>query len=289
MTTGNYGQSSYETPYNGGVPPGPLGGDPQSDTFNNTRPEWIDTLGANEVVPGYASLEAKWLLWDPADAAEMLARVNTRTQRAEFEASGKFCAGYYQQIPVPATLAETIELHLYAQAFIGGAFSEPSGGNIGPSIVGLMLADDLLNDPSVSTLRIAGPFLQQQIDGDSTNSVFGLGALDFVGFDALPAQAALTEGGSTSYVRFRLRQTMTGPDEWTTDIAFDASTSGADWVQLHEFGQTVGNVPQRSAGFAVYAGAGARVSVQLEQFILVRQAYDDYTSALGGVQQFGAV
>jgi len=284
-----YGQSSYETPYSGVVPPGPAQGDALSDSFNNSRPEWIDTLGANEVVPGFASLEAKWLAWDPGDAAEMTGRVNTRTQRAEYEASGKNVSGYFQQIPVPSVVGETIDLHVYGQVLAGLALAIPPGGPIGFALMGLMLGDDLLDEPTTSSVRLAGIGLAQGDSGGTTATNIAACVFDWVGFDALPSQTALAEASQMQFWRFRIRQTMTDVDEWTTDIAVDAGTGGGDWLQLHLYPQTVGNVPQRSAGFGVCAGANVRTQIQLDSFVVTRQAFDDYSSAIGGVQQLGAV
>lgn len=284
----NYGQSSYETPYSGVVPPGPGQGDALSDSFNNTRPEWIDVLGPNVAVPGFASVEAKWLVWDPGAAALMTARVNTRTQRAEYEAEGKNVSGYFQQIPVPATVGETIDLHIYGQILVGGAFPASPDGPIGLAVMGLMLGDDLLDEPNVSSVRVAGLLVQQLVDAGATQTQIAPGVFEWVGFDALPSQSALSEG-ILSFWRFRMRQTMTGADEWTTDIAVDAGTGGADWMTMHVYPQTVGNVPQRSAGFAVCAGANARAQLHLDSFTVVRQSFDDFSTAIGGVQQLGPV
>jgi hypothetical protein len=283
----NYGQTSYETPYSGKVPPGPPG-DSLSDTFDNTRPEWVDTLGSGAVVPGFAALQAKWLAWNPhGDSAEATGRVNTRTQRAEYDAQGKFLSGYFQQIPCPDTVGQTEELHIYAQCMLANPQGATPGGDIPAIVVGALIADDLLTAPLTSSAVLAGPSFLQQNAGYIASGLGGA-VFEFVSYDALPNQGALLEG-LPSYVRFRLRQTKSGANEWTTDLAVDMSTDGACWFGVQYYPQVVGSVPRRSAGFAVWCSTDCSAQLQLGQWIVTRQAFDDLSSSIGGVQQLGAV
>lgn len=283
----DYQQPSYETPFSGSAPG--VSTSPLTDDFSNSRPQF-EVDGAP--VPGYAQLDPKWLLWDQGTQLDFR-RVDTRTQMAQLQGSDKNIIACYQQIPIPATVGETVELAIYGELTLNAAAPLSPPANVGPSQVGLCIGDDFLGAPDTSTCRIVGLVYSKQSDDGSPPIVTLVepAVQDFVGFDAIPSSTAGAEnlvGGSGSFYRWRLRQTMVGVGNFTIDCAADMGTTGADWVPLIQYGQVTGApAPFKSAGFAIYPNTGSIARIQVAQFLVALQPFDDPPSIMGAVQQLG--
>jgi hypothetical protein len=199
-------------------------------------------------------------------------------------------SGYYQPLTVPTVVGQTVELHVCANVLLGSwRPSTPGADIIGPNIAGLLLAEDLSVAPLTAAVRVLGQAGQLFTDSGSTLQSIGPALFDFAAFDGLPTGVAVSFS-FLPYLRFRLRQTLTAPGAYTIDCAADTGFDGADWMALYQYPQVVGAAqPLASVGFAVLGGADGRVRVELGQFAVLPRAFDEFSTAIGAVQQLGAV
>lgn len=283
---GDYQQTSYETPFSGGVPSSVTNA--LTDDFSNSRPQF-EVDGAP--VAGFAQLDPKWLLWDQGTQLDF-GRVDTRTQMGELQASDKNIVAYFQQLPVPSTVGQVVELAIYGELRVGNAAPTSFPGQIGPAQLGLVIGDDFQGAPDSSTCRMLGFNFEHMSDDGSTPiaTILEPSLADFVGFDAIPSATAGAENFTgCGFFRWRLRQTMVGVGNFTIDCAADFGSSGADWMPMYQYPQVTGApAPLKSAGFGVYANTGSIVRMQIAQFLVALQPFDDAPGIMGGVQQLGA-
>ena len=286
---GDYRQS-YETPYNGGVAATGAGMLGSSDQFNNNSPQKLDEHLAP--LPGWAQLHERWMLWDPAGFVNFYA-VNTRSQKGVLQTVGKGMAGMYQRLPVPLAVGEAVELIAYAQLGIGMAQPSTPGGAYGLCGAGLLLGEDFEANPLISGSYMLGAGFQKAPDlqGQPTGCVLGSATMFEIPFpDGQPIGAAICQNNCLiSYYRYRLQQVRDTSTEYSARFWAEMSVTGSDWLPMRYYELTKRDSPLRSVGFGLYQDGSGPATVQIDQFVLVEQAFSDNSATIGGVQIFGAV
>jgi hypothetical protein len=282
--------SSYTIPWSGAVPyagPGNIGA---SDDFANSRPQLLN--GSGQPLPGWAGLDERWKVWDPGHMIDFLG-VDTRTQRCLLRSVGKFMCGVYQSLPLPTVIGQTVECAVYAQCSIASAQSFPDfGQQVGPTVLGLILADDLDGAPTTSSVHVVGLGFTKQADAPGTvvGSVLSPVVADFLAYDSgITGQPAQCEG-TGAYFRARIAQTyVDATPNYQLDIIAEWSTDGAGYMPLVRLPQEIRSAPLKSAGLGLFPGAGSRVALSCDQFSIVLQGLDDESPLIGGVQVLGSV
>jgi hypothetical protein len=286
-----YRGSTYTIPWSGGVPYIGEGSIGASDDFSNSRPQLTDAQGAP--LPGWAGLEERWKLWDPAQSVSF-AGVDTRTQRAVMRATGKWFSGMYQPIPLPQQPGQAVSVVVYGQIALGSVQGVPDATvQLGPCIGGILLADDLDNAPTTSGGHIVGTYFAKAADSNpQIPSEIAAVAGDFIAYDsgASGLRAVCQSSGSPAYLRYRLRQTQVdATPTYLVELIAEWSTDGAGWVPLLNYPQETRPTPYKSAGFGLYPSGGVLVSINVDQWSMVLQDFKDPGSLIGGVQVLGAV
>lgn len=285
---GDYRQS-YETPYNGGVAATGAGMLGASDQFSNTGPQKLNAQLAP--VEGWAALHERWKVWDP-NGQIVFTGVNTRTQKGVMQTNGKGAAGIYQSLPVPVIVGQSVDLVAYAQLGVGMAQPFDPGGMFGVAAAGLLLGSDYEgNAPNSNSYMLGAGYSKTSDASPQTTAALATGAMFQIPFPdgAIIATAILQNTCLISYCRYRLQQVRDTDTEYSTRVWAEVSVTGSDWLPLRYFELTKQDAPMRSIGWGLYQDGSGPATVQIDQFVLVEQAFSDNSATIGGVQIFGAV
>lgn len=282
----------YSLPFNGAVIGS--GGLSLSDGFAGGRVQYRVGGPTGVIVPGQVELDPKWKLWDEL-ALLRFAAVDARLQLAQLEFISKGLIGYYQQLPLPTANGQTLDLCIYGQTRISHLFTDPetliTDDVLG--FAGLILGDDLLAAPTTSSVIMCGCQMQYQ-SGATTNVARGMGGVQFVAFDALPAPIG-GAGYGFDFARIRLRQKRNGATNYDTTVTLEAGQFGCDWLPMGYIERVAQAAPIKSVGFGGWVGNTSSLinvigRLQVDNFIVAQEEFlPGLGSAMGSTQSLGAV
>lgn len=246
-----------------------------NDEFSAGRPGILNQ-------PGFASLDAKWVTWDPGGVLTFKA-IDVQRQMLLMRTNGdKQLAGIMQNLPLPND-GHSIELAIYARV----AFADiDTDDTYDPMSAGIILGENLADRPDTSALRSV-EYLSTKQGALPPVIQTALYAQSYAAYDFVGSPQGILQTPNGACLRIRLKQALAG-ESWTVDAYFDVSDSdGIGWLPLAD--QLGAVVPYRQVALAARAQANVEVGHYFDFFRVELTAIDDMRAGIGGVQTLGPV
>jgi hypothetical protein len=231
------GGSPYLQPFDiafQGTAPPIAPGSAINDEFTNQTPLVGDPLAP------FVGLDPKWASFNPGTNLGIRV-VDQQRQMAYLAANGdkKWC-GVYQPLPIPE-IGQTLQYQLYMRNMIGFL---PADDDYTGQLMGLLIGVDMAGAPATTDLWS----LHSNTARVGTLVHTAMEAAAFATFDApLVPDGAIDSSTEMEFLRARIRTTRSGPDpdDFDSEIHFEASQNGIGWVGVATYtaiDQQIGHV-----------------------------------------------